>query len=155
VALLCHDIGPKVGGLPNAIVAPGQLWQVLEESGLRLCSAATAEALDAINAHSWRRNVAARTLAEAVVQDADRLDAIGAVGLARCLAYNGQMGRPVHAPQEDGTPSPLSSLGHVGEKLLNIKARLNLPESREIAEGRHKALLDFRARYIAEWEGLA
>jgi len=147
VALVCHDLGKKVDGGPNALVADAELLAVLD--GLDLSRDAFATALDAINSHSWRRDVRPCSLAAAVVQDADRLDAIGAVGVARCFAYGGSHGRPIHDPDDPAA----GSLGHVREKLLLIRDRLNLDVSRALAEERHRFLVEFEARFLAEFDG--
>jgi uncharacterized protein len=146
-ALVCHDLGKKADGGPNALVVENDLRPVL--AGLGLSEAAFAVALDAINSHSWRRDLRPSSLAAAVVQDADRLDAIGAVGVARCFAFGGYRGRPIHDP--DGTAD--GSLAHFDDKLLKIRDRLNLGVSKALAEERHQFLVEFEARFLAEFEG--
>ncbi len=74
-----------------------------------------------------------------IVQDADRLDAIGAIGIARTFAYGGKNGRPLEA-----------SIQHFYDKLLLIKDKLNTKEAKEIAEDRHQMLLDFLEEYKEE-----
>ena len=99
----------------------------------------------------------------ALVQDADRLDAIGAIGIARAFAYGGHKGRPLHdsaiAPvahdsfasyQQNTAPT----LNHFYEKLLHLKDRLHTPGARQIAEGRHAFMETYVARFLAEWEGI-
>lgn len=96
------------------------------------------------------------------VQDADRLDALGAIGLARCFAYGGRKGQPLHdpalQPREQLTAYSYrrelqSSLNHFHEKLLKLRDRLHTPEGRHIAENRHAYLRDFLARFESEWNG--
>ena len=67
-----------------------------------------------------------------IVQDADRLDAIGAIGIARTFAYGGKNGRPLEA-----------SLQHFYDKLLLIKDEMNTDEARSIAEIRHDYMIEF------------
>lgn len=99
----------------------------------------------------------------ALVQDADRLDAIGAVGIARAFAYGGHKGRPLHDPdvapvahdsfasyQKNAAPT----LNHFYEKLLHLKDRLHTDEAREVAAGRHAFMEAYVARFLAEWDGL-
>lgn len=83
------------------------------------------------------------------MQDADRLDAIGAVGVARCFAYGGFHGRPIHDPD---SPS-VGSLGHFDDKLLLIRDRLNLRVSRAMAGRRHRFLVEFREQFLGEFGG--
>jgi len=103
-----------------------------------------------------------RTLAGRCVQDADRLDAIGAIGIARCFAYGGHAGRPLHDPDEAPVlhqsataykASKGASLNHFHEKLFLLKARMNTPSGRALAEERHRFMETFVARFLAEWDG--
>ena len=93
----------------------------------------------AVNAVSFSRNRGRRpeTPEGAVVQDADRLDALGAVGAARTFAYGGSRGRSM----ED-------SIRHFHEKLLLLKDEMNTPAGRRMAARRH----DFLLAFLAEWE---
>lgn len=103
-----------------------------------------------------------RTLEGQCVQDADRLDAIGAIGVARCFAYGGFRGRPLHDPNVPPTlhdsaeayrTSVGGSLNHFHEKLFLLKDRMNTTAGRRIAERRHRFMQDFVARFLAEWDG--
>ncbi len=99
----------------------------------------------------------------ALVQDADRLDAIGAIGIARAFAYGGHKGRPLHDPavppvlhdsfasyQKNAAPT----LNHFYEKLLHLQDRLNTDAARQVAASRHRYMEGFVAQFLAEWEGL-
>lgn len=103
-----------------------------------------------------------RSLAGQCVQDADRLDAIGAIGIARCFAYGGHAGRPLHDPDEAPVlhqsaaaykASKGASLNHFYEKLFLLKARMNTASGRALAEERHRYMEEFVARFLAEWDG--
>lgn len=98
----------------------------------------------------------------ALVQDADRLDAIGAVGIARAFAYGGHKGRPLHdpavAPVAHGSfaayqQSTAPTLNHFYEKLLHLKDRLHTAAARDVAAGRHAYMEAFVAQFLAEWDG--
>lgn len=99
-----------------------------------------------------------------VVQDADRLDAIGAIGIARAFAYGGYKGRLLYDPSEqaqrherfeDYQKSQSSSLMHFYEKLLLLKDRLNTPSAKAIAQERHRYMESFVLRFLQEWQGEA
>jgi uncharacterized protein len=97
-----------------------------------------------------------------VVQDADRLDAIGAIGIARTFNYGGYKNRPIYdpniAPQTNMTKdeyknSEAPTLNHFYEKLLLLKDKMNTKAGRKIAEERHKFMELFLSQFYAEWEG--
>jgi uncharacterized protein len=102
------------------------------------------------------------TLEGAAVQDADRLEAMGAIGVARAFAYGGAKGRLLYAP--DHPPEMHASfeaykknagptLNHFYEKLLLLKDRMQTAAGRRLAQERHQYLADFVARFLAEWHG--
>ncbi|HEX5724776.1 MAG TPA: hypothetical protein VFX98_04880, partial [Longimicrobiaceae bacterium] len=97
-----------------------------------------------------------------VVQDADRLDALGAIGVARAFAYGGSRGRPLHDPAaapelHDSFERYRAGAGpttaHFHEKLLLLRDRMNTAAARRLAEGRHRFLERFLDRFLREWEG--
>jgi uncharacterized protein len=102
------------------------------------------------------------TLEGQVVQDADRLDAIGAIGIARCFAFGGAKERALYDPHD---PPQLhtsfaayqsksgSSLNHFYEKLLLLKDRLHTPTAKALAEERHRYMEGFVEQFLNEWEG--
>lgn len=96
-----------------------------------------------------------------VVQDADRLDALGAIGIARAFAYGGAKGRMIHdptiKPMEHSTPEAYlkggTSVNHFYERLLLLKDRMNTAAGRVMAEERHKFMEEYLRRFCEEWEG--
>lgn len=99
-----------------------------------------------------------------VVQDADRLDAIGAIGIGRAFAYGGHAGRlmydPEHPPERHDTPEAYHrsggpTLNHFYEKLFLLRDRLHTASARTIADERHRFMEEFVARFLAEWNGRA
>ena len=103
-----------------------------------------------------------RTLEGCVVQDADRLDAIGAIGVARAFAFGGSRGRLLYDPAESPQvyesqavyhKSASSTVMHFHEKLLLLKDRMNTAYARRLAEQRHAYMLDFLREFDTEWRG--
>ncbi len=97
------------------------------------------------------------------VQDADRLDAIGAIGIARTFAFGGAAGRLMHQPGSKpasyNTPADYhkarnTAINHFYEKLLLLKDRMNTNEARRIAEARHAYMMGFLDEFFAEWDTL-
>lgn len=109
----------------------------------------------AIEAHSFSAGIVPRTLEARVVQDADRLEAIGAVGLARCLMLSGAMSRPLyaafdpfcnHRPPDDR----ISAVDHFYTKLLTLEGTMQTASGRREAQGRTEYLRGFLAQLRCE-----
>lgn len=101
-----------------------------------------------------------RTLEGQCVQDADRLDAIGAIGIARCFAYGGHAGRlmcdpevpPVlHATADAYKAAKGTSFNHFYEKLFLLKDRMNTATGRLLAQERQRFMASFIERFLEEW----
>lgn len=98
-----------------------------------------------------------------IVQDADRLDAIGAIGVARTFAYGGHKGHEMYNPNispqlhenfEDYKNSKGTTINHFYEKLLLLKDLMNTHTGKKAAEKRHKYMEDFLAQFYDEWNGI-
>ena len=99
-----------------------------------------------------------------IVQDADRLDALGAIGIARTFNYGGFKNRPLYNPniqpnlnmsKEEYKNSESPTLNHFYEKLLLLKDKMNTETGKEIAQKRHNFMVSFLSQFYAEWDGEA
>ncbi|RKN79048.1 HD domain-containing protein [Paenibacillus ginsengarvi] len=103
-----------------------------------------------------------RTLEGRVVRDADRLDAIGAIAIARTFVYAGWKGHPIHDPElpprefmtkEQYRSGKTTAINHFYEKLLKLKGLLHTETARAIAEERHKFMESYLLQFHNEWNG--
>jgi uncharacterized protein len=99
-----------------------------------------------------------------IVQDADRLDALGAIGIARTFAFGGKKGHPIYEPDldvrgemtlEEYRNGDSSSVNHFYEKLLKLKDKMNTEQARLLAEERHRFMETFLDQFYSEWNGKA
>ena len=99
-----------------------------------------------------------------IVQDADRLDALGAIGIARTFAFGGKKGHPIFEPGlsargemtiDEYRNGDSSSINHFYEKLLKLKDNMNTAHAKKLAEERHGFMENFLAQFYSEWNGKA
>ncbi|SHE54485.1 uncharacterized protein SAMN02745157_0407 [Kaistia soli DSM 19436] len=116
--------------------------------GLGWCEATIASTGHAITAHSFSAGIAPETIEAKILQDADRLDAIGMIGVARCFYIGGRLGSALYDPFDpDAEARPLDdkryALDHFETKLLKLSAGFNTETGRAMAAVRHARLLTF------------
>jgi uncharacterized protein len=102
------------------------------------------------------------TIEGAIVQDADRLDALGAVGIARCFATGTKLGNTIHDPKivptmhktvDEYKKLRSTSINHFYEKLFLLKGRMKTKTGRRLAERRHDYMETYIQRFLCEWDG--
>jgi len=111
---------------------------------------------------SFSNGVIPSSLESKIVQDADRLDAIGAIGIARTFAYGGFKKREIYNPEipaikyktlDEYKKNTNPTLNHFYEKLLLLKEMMNTKEAQKIAQQRHEYMEGFLDQFYREWEG--
>ncbi|QOL49166.1 HD domain-containing protein [Massilia litorea] len=159
-ACYLHDLVNLPKNDPDRAQASRRAARLAREELARL--GFPAERLDgvahAIEAHSFSAAIEPTTIEAKIVQDADRLDALGAVGLARMFYVAGRMGRALAHPLD---PLALGrdlddgawTLDHIMVKLAQLPGMMQLDAGRELAESRLARLLAFRDEFAAEWLG--
>lgn len=120
------------------------------------------EAIDSVSFKGAGVDTVPKTIEGMIVQDADRLDALGAIGIARAFAYGGKINRELYNPNkipemhstfEAYKKASGSTIAHFYEKLFLLKDMMNTKTARKMAEERHKYMKDFVSRFLEEWKG--
>ena len=117
--------------------------------------------VDNVSYKGANTKVEMKTLEGRIVQDADRLDAIGAIGVARTFAYGGHKGQPMYNPDsapklhssfEDYVSSGTNTINHFYEKLLLLADRLNTETAKRMGKERHQYMEQFLEQFYSEWD---
>ncbi|MFN0224610.1 MULTISPECIES: HD domain-containing protein [Paenibacillus] len=161
LAALLHDLADeKLVEDKEAGQRRIEVW--LEETGVE--AEHTAHVMEIIRTVSYSGGHGApmRTLEGRIVQDADRLDALGAIGIGRTFAYGGWKGRLMHDPEqaprdamslEEYRGSGGTAIHHFYEKLLKLKDLMNTDTGKALAVERHRYMEGFLKQFYKEWEG--
>lgn len=162
MAACLHDIGRARQDASNGSICHAQKGAemaapLLQELGLPANKAENV--LHCIRAHRFRKGEAPVTLEAKVLFDADKLDSIGAIGVARAFAFAGEVGARLHSPGKDPFKSKPYTEDDTGfrefeVKLKKVKDRMQTREGKRIAGRRHAFMTAFFARFLAEYEGL-
>lgn len=110
--------------------------------------------VESIRLHRYGKKARSESLEGRILQDADRLDALGAIGIARAFAYGGARGAPIYDPMEkveEYNPFRVkSTITHFQEKLFKIKDKFNTGTAKKIGEERHKFMEEFLEEFYKE-----
>lgn len=163
LAALLHDIADSKFHDGDETIGPRIARRFLEEENV------DSETIDHVVAIieniSFKGGNVARKFSSVeldIVQDADRLDAIGAIGIARTFNYGGFKNRALYNPEiapnlsmtkEEYKNNEAPTINHFYEKLLLLKDKMNTQTGRQIAEERHRYMEGFLSQFYAEWEG--
>jgi uncharacterized protein len=162
LAALLHDLDDwKFNESEDETPQRAQAW--MESCGVDLqINQAVCEIIMHISYKGAQVENKMKSLEGFIVQDADRLDAIGAIGIGRAFAYGGYKNRPMYDPEspnqmhasfEEYKNSKSATINHFYEKLLLLKDMMNTATAQKIAEQRHEIMLRFLDQFMNEWEG--
>lgn len=165
LAALLHDIADSKFHNGDETIGPRKAREIMERHGIdQAVMDHVVTIIENISFKGGNFNASFTSNELAIVQDADRLDAIGAIGIARTFNYGGFKNRPLYdpdiAPQmgmsKEAYKSNVSpTINHFYEKLLLLKDRMNTPTGKAMAQERHSYMERFLAQFYAEWEGIA
>jgi uncharacterized protein len=157
LAALLHDVGDHKFALHDG---PAEIRALLGKLGVR--ESVTEEVVSINEKISFSKGSATEPKSDElqIVQDADRLDAMGAVGIARAFSYGGFKGRELYDPRAGlpGQPGVSSSsrnsastIHHFHDKLLLLRNMMNSATGRRLADERHDFMLTFLGQFMREW----
>lgn len=160
MAALLHDVddrklSPETHERLDNAVRFMETNHISEDDQNRVC--------DIIRQVSYRGkdSVAPASIEGKCVQDADRLDALGAIGIARIFAFGGSNHRPIYDPRvppihsisaEEYATSPTTSVNHFYEKIFHLKEMMNTKTARSLAEQREAFMKNFLTQFFSEWK---
>jgi len=164
LAALLHDVADWKFHNGNDEIGPQVAKEWLESLGVSVDTVShVCQIIKDISFKGAGVVTAMKTTEGMVVQDADRLDALGAIGIARTFAYGGSKNREMynpdinpemHASFEQYKNSQGTSINHFYEKLLLLKELMNTATAKQIAEKRHAVMEDYLNQFYREWEGI-
>ncbi|AEV33547.1 HD domain-containing protein [Owenweeksia hongkongensis] len=161
---LLHDIADSKFHNGNEEIGPAKARDFL--SSLALDQETTEHVINIIKHISYKGGNEEQTFHSPeldIVQDADRLDAMGAIGIARTFNYGGHKGREIYNPEikpdlkmskEEYKASTAPTINHFYEKLLLLKDKMNTKTGRKMAEHRHEFMESFLYQFYNEWNGI-
>lgn len=163
LAALLHDIADSKFNNGDESIGPKIAREFLESQ--HISDAVIAHVIAIIENISFKGGNFEKTFSSKeleIVQDADRLDAIGAIGIARAFNYGGFKNRPLYNPniqpklnmsKDEYKNNEAPTLNHFYEKLLLLKDKMNTETGKKIAQKRHDFMVTFLSQFYAEWDG--
>lgn len=163
LAALLHDIADPKFHNGDEKIGPRLAKEFLIEQGVE--SVVIVHVIAIIKNMSFKNSLGTVTFSSPemdVVQDADRIDAIGAIGIARAFNFGGFKNRPLYDPEikpelnmskEKYKKSLSPTINHFYEKLLLLKDKMNTSAGKQLADERHTYMEEFLERFYSEWEG--
>ncbi|SFB25761.1 MULTISPECIES: HD domain-containing protein [unclassified Bacillus (in: firmicutes)] len=163
MAALLHDI-PDEKLNDSVECGKNKLEKFLESIELEV--SAKLHIMEIINTISYKggHGKTVSTMEAKIVQDADRLDAIGAIGIARTFAFGGKKGQLIYDPsiqtrvqmtETEYRMGKSSSIHHFYEKLLKLKDLMNTETAKKMAESRQEMMETFLVQFYNEWDGIS
>lgn len=163
---LLHDIADSKFHNGDESIGPKKASEFL--SKLNVDKGIIQQVVEIISRMSFKNSIDGKTQERSiefqVVQDADRLDAIGAIGIARCFNYGGFKNRKLYDPdiapnlnmtKEEYKKSDAPTINHFYEKLLLLKDKMNTKTGKQIAKERHAFMESYLKQFYEEWNGEA
>lgn len=159
LAVLLHDIGRSKEEeddiKDHAEWGAEETEKLLDEHGAS--DEMTRAVAHCVRAHRYSTETSPETIEAKIVSDADNLDALGAVGLARCFAYGGETGSPIHdpslLPDADGTVAGKTQFNHIHKKLLDLPNRMYTDAGKDLADQRASYIRRFVRQFEKEIDG--
>ncbi len=163
LAALLHDIADSKFNNGNEDIGPAKATEFLRS--LNINETVVVHVQQIIKNMSFKNSFDKQTFTSKemqVVQDADRLDAMGAIGIARAFTFGGFKNRDLYNPaiapnlsqsKQEYKNSNAPTINHFYEKLLLLKNTMHTKTGKKLAEERHQFMLVYLAQFYAEWEG--
>lgn len=152
ITALLHDIADSKFSPGNSESGYSLIAGHLDACGLSGIKERVLKVIKGVSFSSNRFNKAMADPLLWVIQDADRLDAIGAIGVARAFNYGGFRNNAIYVPPDETGLLAKSTVAHFYEKLLKLKDMMNTPTARQLAMERHQFLEVFLSKFYDEWE---
>lgn len=152
IAVLLHDTADSKFNKDNQENGYKILEEFMRSEGLDGIIDQVINAIRSVSFSNKNTHVGEKDPLLLVLQDADRLDAIGAIGIARAFNYGGFRNNPIYIPVNAEGKSMPSTIGHFYDKLLKLKGLMNTTTGKRLAEERHAVLEKFLVEFYTEWE---